>query len=216
METPPPGQTRPGQPRPGRREDILAAATALFGQHGVHAVSTRQIAARVGISQPSLYAHFASVQDIEAEVSTRAFALLEARFAGNEKATPQDQLRHAIAGYVDFGLTNPEAYRIAFMREHPKPAADAAHTPAGKDTRDPAAFAALDHPGPRAFGHLRRAIVRLRPDLTPDGLNLSSQCLWATLHGLVALLIARPDFPWAPRDRLIAEQSRLAYQMIVT
>ncbi len=206
-------KTPSGPPRPGRREEILAAATALFGQHGVHAVTTRQIATRVGISQPSLYAHFASIQEIQTEVSTRAFALLEHRFAGTAEATPQDQLRQAIASYFDFGLMNPEAYRIAFMLEHPKPAAPEA---AAKDTRDHAAFAALDHPGPRAFGHLRRIIAGLRPDLTPDGLNLSSQCLWATLHGLVALLIARPDFPWGPRDRLIAEQSRLAYLMIVT
>lgn len=32
----------------------------------------------------------------------------------------------------------------------------------------------------------------------------AAQVLWAGLHGLVALLIARPEFPWVDREKLIA------------
>ncbi|MBI1170684.1 TetR family transcriptional regulator [bacterium] len=199
-----------GLPKSGRREDILATATALFSQHGVQAVTTRQIAARVGISQPSLYAHFASIQEIQDEVSTRAFALLEARFAVSAEAAPQEQLRQAVASYFDFGLTHPEAYRIAFLLEHPK-----APQKADEDW-NAAAFAALDHPGPRTLGHLRRIIARLRPDLDAAGQDRLTQCVWAALHGLIALLITRPDFPWADRDSLIAEHSRLVCLMVTS
>lgn len=199
-----PGQT---PAKPGRREEILATATALFGRHGVHGVSTRQIAGQVGISQPSLYAHFASIQQIQDEVSARAFALLEARLAAAPDTSPPDQLRRAIAGYIDFGLSHPDAYRIAFMLEHPKSASpDGPH--------DMQAFAAINHPGPRVYGHLRRMVAALRPDLTPSDLEPVIQSLWATLHGLVSLLIARPDFPWADRDRLIALHASLAYRMV--
>jgi hypothetical protein len=31
-----------------------------------------------------------------------------------------------------------------------------------------------------------------------------TQSIWAGLHGLVSLLIARPDFPWVERETLIA------------
>ena len=201
---------KPEPAKPGRRDEILAAATALFSQHGVHAVTTRQIAAKVGISQPSLYAHFASMQEIQAEVSIRAFALLETLSAPQLGASPQDQLHQTVASYFAFGLTNPEAYRIAFMLEHPKPPVDPS-APAW----DHKAFASLDHPGPRLFGHLRQTVAQLRPELPEDRLLILIQCLWASLHGLVSLLIARPDFPWADRDSLIAEQSRLACRMIL-
>ena len=202
--------TKPEPAKSSRREDILAAASALFSQHGVHGVTTRQIAAKVGISQPSLYAHFASVQDIQAEVSIRAFALLEKLSAPQPGAPPQNQLHQTVASYVAFGLGNPEAYRIALMPEHPKAPVDPS-APA----LDHKAFASLDHPGPRLFGHLRQTVARLRPELAEDRLLILIQCLWASLHGLVALLIARPDFPWADRDSLIAEQSRLACRMIL-
>ena len=192
--------------KPNRRDDIVTTATALFTRHGVHAVTTRQIAAEVGISQPSLYAHFASIQQIQDEVSARAFALLQRHSAPRPGASPQDQLRQAIASYFTFGLENPEAYRIAFMLEHPKSPADA--------TWDQAAFAATNHPGPRVYGHLRGVVAELRPELQPQALDTLIQCLWASLHGLVSLLIARPAFPWSDRDSLIATQSRLAYDMV--
>ncbi|PZS08601.1 MAG: hypothetical protein DLM64_12245, partial [Solirubrobacterales bacterium] len=43
-----------------RREHVLAAAISEFAQHGYHAASTAAIAKRAGISQPYIYALFAS------------------------------------------------------------------------------------------------------------------------------------------------------------
>ena len=40
-------------------------------------------------------------------------------------------------------------------------------------------------------------------------LMLTAQTLWAGLHGLVALLIARPAFSWVERDLLIAAHVRM-------
>lgn len=51
-----------------RREEILAAALDLFSQHGFEATSIRQIASQVGISDPALYSHFKSKQEILAEL----------------------------------------------------------------------------------------------------------------------------------------------------
>ena len=59
-----------------RREEILAAALKLFTEFGLYAVSTRQIAQAVGISQPTLYAYFPTKDDIGRELHGRAFALL--------------------------------------------------------------------------------------------------------------------------------------------
>jgi AcrR family transcriptional regulator len=47
-----------------RREQILAAATEMFGDGGFRGVSLADIAARVGISQPGLIHHFRSKEEL--------------------------------------------------------------------------------------------------------------------------------------------------------
>ena len=48
----------------GTREQILTAASNLFAVHGYHGTTTREIAERVGIRQPSLFHHFVSKASI--------------------------------------------------------------------------------------------------------------------------------------------------------
>jgi hypothetical protein len=58
--------------------------------------------------------------------------------------------------------------------------------------------------GLKAFYLLREAVrLTVGKDLPPQELELLAQSLWAALHGLVSLLLARPNFPWRKRKRLI-------------
>jgi AcrR family transcriptional regulator len=50
------------------RHRILVAASRMFAERGYHGTSTTQIAAAVGIKQPSLFFHFPSKQAIVAEL----------------------------------------------------------------------------------------------------------------------------------------------------
>ncbi|MFG2358363.1 TetR/AcrR family transcriptional regulator [Streptomyces sp. NPDC048521] len=63
-----PRHTPPSTPGTSAREQILDAAGALFVERGIAATSTRMIAERVGIRQASLYYHFATKDDILAEL----------------------------------------------------------------------------------------------------------------------------------------------------
>jgi AcrR family transcriptional regulator len=51
------------------RDRILLEASRLFATHGFRGASTRQIADRVGIRQPSLFKHFASKRAMLAELA---------------------------------------------------------------------------------------------------------------------------------------------------
>ncbi len=183
-----------GKGRQGdRREQILAVAMRLFSLHGVAHVTTRQIAKAVGISQPSLYAHFRSADEIGELLCIRAFEALHERFAGvlAMPGSPAERLGRLGRCYIDFGLEQPDAYRIAFMVEEAAAKDDAAH----------------DHPGLeaglRCFDALRQVVVELtgRDD---EATAACAQSVWASVHGLVSLLLARPHFPWVERERLIA------------
>jgi AcrR family transcriptional regulator len=174
-----------------RREQILNAAMRLFLDHGVQNVTTRDIAAAVGISQPSLYAHFKSREDIAVKLSERAFEQLSARMAAaaNAAGTPHDRLKCMGQVYVAFGLEQSAAYRIAFMLE--------------RTTAQPSEQQAIHESGMRCFAILHDLFksVRNSDDLKTAAL---AQSAWASMHGLVALLLSRPEFPWIEQEVLIA------------
>jgi len=183
--------------RGARREQILERALALIGEQGVHAVSTRKIAAAVGISQPSLYAFFPTRQALVAEVSRRAFSALSARMSDElSKPTKAGLLRRLARAYIDFGLTHPDVYRVAFMIEGVRRAAGSEH--------DAALGAGLT-----AFRILRSATAQSQgPDATDEEIEIMAQSTWASLHGLVSLIIARPSVHWADREALIETHIR--------
>ena len=60
------------------RDRIVDAALALFNADGSHAVSTRHIAARLGISPGNLYYHFGNKEEIVLALYERIEARLEA------------------------------------------------------------------------------------------------------------------------------------------
>ena len=53
------------------RERILDAAEALFAERGFEGASLREVAARVGLRNPSLYNHFDSKESLYAAVLER-------------------------------------------------------------------------------------------------------------------------------------------------
>ena len=192
---------------PERREEILAAALRLFGQFGLYGVSTRQIAQAVGVSQPTLYAYFASKDEIAAELHARAFRELEARLrVGVRDADTREAVAAGLRISLDFGLEHPDAYRVAFMIEGPHGRVAVA---------GPVDESDVSVPGHTAFDILRRMIA----DLHRRGLGAGddpermAQSVWAGMHGLVSLLIARPGFPWAEREALVAGHVRMLADM---
>lgn len=173
-----------------RREQILAVALALFGSHGIERVTTRQIARAVGISQPSLYAHFAGIEEILVELCCRSFGLLYDRATAAIVGAQDDRQRLSAIGreYVRFGLEHSAEYRVAFMIESPNQSEE-------QKQRVMAA-------GQRAFGVLLDA-CRTATGADDPQTHALAQSMWASVHGLVALMLAREHFPWVEREALI-------------
>lgn len=180
----------PKMKSPDRREHILAEALRLFARRGMDQVTTRQIAAAVGISQPSLYAHFSSRDEIAIELGRRAFGRLRERMelALALGTSPLERLRLMGREYVLFGLEESDAYRVAFMMERAN---------LGTDHQ-----AAIHETGMRGFS-IVHALFRDTRGVDDARTAALAQSAWASMHGLVALMLARPDFPWAEREELI-------------
>jgi AcrR family transcriptional regulator len=176
--------------RPADRHDqILAQAQRLFIENGIQNVSTRQIAQAVGISQPSLYAHFDSRDAILIELCVHAFGRLRERMIDlPTEGTPYNRLHRMGVEYVAFGLEESAAYRVAFMLERADPSVK--HDEAMLDA------------GLRAFAVLHDLFKEVR-GADDMATATCAQSAWASMHGLVALLLARADFPWVERQALI-------------
>lgn len=90
------------------RQQVLNAARELCNEHGVDGLSIKEVADRLGIRPPSLYAHFDGLVEIRRELAHWGHRLLA------------QQLRHsavALAG-ADGVIAAAKAY-LAFVREEP-------------------------------------------------------------------------------------------------
>jgi AcrR family transcriptional regulator len=179
-----------------RREEILTAARELFLEHGVEGVSTRQIAARVGISQTALYVYFKSKEEMLDRLVDAALRKLGVALdAVNVSwADPVDFLRANLREYIRFGLSHPDEYRLCFMLRDARRKSDASygeeHNPVGE-----ALFNAL-------VSRIEQGVDSGKLRCLKTG-RAAAQSVWAAMHGLVALRLAFPDFGWAPLDEQI-------------
>jgi AcrR family transcriptional regulator len=188
------------------RGEIVAAAAELLEATGDEgAVTLRAVARRVGITAPSIYAHFDSREAILDAVVAEAFPALAGRLRAASEAEddPVARLRAGCAAYLAFAAEQPQRYRVLFQR---RPAPDAPKLQQAESIEDIA--------GAEAFGWLVEAIR----DCVDAGRSVSSSPvdsavqLWVALHGYATLRAAANDFPWPDADALLdALISRLAY-----
>jgi AcrR family transcriptional regulator len=161
------------------RAEILSAATDLLLESGDEsAVSIRAVAARVGVTPPSIYIHFADKDTLIDEVVAHYFTRLDEvmRTAGAEHENSWEAAHAQGMAYVRFAVENAELYRVATMKVCAE----------GTD-----ADAVL---GQAAFVHFAETIERLmdegfldKGDPAPVVLEL-----WTAAHGVAALMIAKP------------------------
>lgn len=181
------------------RGDLLRAAMDLLSETGSEeAVSMRAVATRAGVSVPSVYLHFADKQALLDAVCDEVFEALHVTLKAASQGAPDvfEALRRQGVAYVEFALANPEHYRIVMMRAHPA-AAEGAPTD-------------LEIAG-GAFGHLVATVESCVAAgvFEGDPLHLALR-LWAAAHGIAALLVAKPYFPWPPVDELVDSTIRMA------
>lgn len=172
------------------REEILLAADALLAEAGSEeALTLRAVAARAGVSTPSVYLHFADRDALVVAVCLRSWDELERRMreAAERARDPFTGLGARGRAYIQFAVAHPAQYRVLMMRDSEGAAAS-------------------------CFAYILEGVqdcVRsgvLRGD--PNNLAL---VLWTAAHGCASLLISQPSFPWPDDlDAFIQDTVRMA------
>jgi AcrR family transcriptional regulator len=175
------------------RRRILDAARTLFASEGYEAVTMREIAGRIDYTPAALYFHFRDKQTLFAELCAEDFGALAARFQVLTRVPdPVERLRMLGRAYIGFAVEHPNHYRLMFLNPPTTPSPE--RTPS-----EPV------HPGRDALSILRRTVEeaiaagRLRPEHRDA--DLVAQALWAGVHGVASLHVARREgdgIAWRP------------------
>ena len=156
--------------RAARRQLIIATARALAEREGWDAVTTRRLSTEIEYSQPVLYKHFASMEDIVEAVALEGFGELAEALstARGDVGGPEETLSRVAHAYSSFAADNPVLYDAMFTR--------------ATQLR----FGAEDTPIQlkAAFAELRQAVANVAGARDVDTLT---EVVWAALHGLTAL-----------------------------
>lgn len=178
-----------------RRGEILHAAERIFVREGYHGATIRKIADEVGLSSTALYMHFRDKSEILVEICETAFAQLIAQ--NDEIAAlpmePAARMRRMLDAYMQFGLSNPNAYQLVFA------------SPPGALTADK--LEAMNALGMRCFERFLGAVQAVADAGKLRGeVEVSAQVSWGAAHGVVSLLLTQPQFQWSDTPENLKER----------
>jgi AcrR family transcriptional regulator len=190
-----------------RRTGILDAALAVFSQRGYHDASIDEIAGEAGVSKALIYEHFASKQELYAELIARNARDLTQRVAGAlsgvDIASTADRLATGLEAFFAFVEERRDAWRMLF-----------------RDAADPESSAVLDRmveqvtaevtvlisqdPGAREVARVGdERSLRLLAEMLVGGAQ--SMANWWTDHPETSrahLVEIAMDFAWLGLERL--------------
>ena len=190
-------QTRPARTRKprgqgaSRRGEILDAAKRLFLEEGFEHATMRRIAAVVGVSPTALYVYFPDKNAILQAIAEAMFSELLVVHAASQQlvGTPLERFRAGLHAYIQLGLTRADEYRLTFSTG--RGSLSACNDIAAADQ----SFEMLV----QGVAELMDAGVFARADTT-----LVAEVLWASMHGLVILLLDHADLIVSDHRMLIS------------
>jgi AcrR family transcriptional regulator len=171
------------------RDKILDAARELFVTEGYEGVSMRRVAEMIEYSPTAIYVYFADKNELFRELCHQDYARLAEIFQSSAMPTdPIERLKRIGAVYADFGVRYPNHYKFMFMTQHPGMETDAE----GREIRG--------NPERDGYAFLKWAVQQaidagsFRPELRDA--ELIAQTLWAGIHGVISLHIAKLKDEW--------------------
>jgi len=178
------------------RQQILDAARELFVREGYENVSMRKIAEKIEYSPATIYTYFQDKDEILDCLCAETFLHLhQHKLAAIHEMNGDtlEALKKGMETYIRFGLDHPDQYMVTFMLK-----AAPFEGPGSQETRKAKM-------GQQCFNDMRSLVRRCMEEgrIKSADPEATSQALWAGIHGLTAVLITQPGFPFVDREKLI-------------
>jgi len=153
------------------RNGLLEAALELVKEKRSTHFSLRDLAERVGVSQPAIYRHFTDLDDLVSTLCRNGFEAFDEieRQMMAKSSDPWARLRGLIRAYLHFATNNPAYFRIMFDSGF-------ANRPENIGRAQP------------TFQYLVDVIAEIGG--SRDGAFEKAVAIWASMHGLSALMLS--------------------------
>ena len=177
------------------RSRILAEAEQLFVEEGYQNVSMRKIAARIEYSPTTIYRLFESkaviMRLLIADGYRRVYEQYQ-RILAEPSGSALQTLASVVRTYVDFALDNPNHYSLWFATSELEVVENRLQMRHGESKY-------------RVYQTWLDLIEECKSEGVFVGTDTLSafQLVWGAVHGLIALRIQHPRFPWMPREQHI-------------
>ena len=171
------------------RDELVDAAEVLLRERGDESrVSINDVVGAVGVTPPSLYAHFADKAALFVEVHARLMASFGDQLAAATAgiADPVEQLRVRGHAYLEFARTHPDSYRALFMSS----AAAAAGDDLPERIMTTTSYADL-------LTNVEACIAAGYVNVDNLSADEVSRTIWALVHGIASMAITMPG-AWEP------------------
>jgi AcrR family transcriptional regulator len=171
------------------REALVASGRRLLEEQGLRGFTLRECARRAEVSHAAPAHHFASIDDLLAEIATRGYHELAAAMENEAKRAKSEPTARLVAqgvGYMAFAAANPALGLAAAAKQ-------AYHLQ----------LAAVDAVVPSASAEARKRLADFA---------------WSTMHGFITLVlegqIGEGDSPRALKARSLATLAAMAETVV--
>jgi AcrR family transcriptional regulator len=190
-----------------RRTGILDAALAVFSRRGYHAASIDDIATEAGVSKALIYEHFASKQELYADLIARNARELTQRVAGAlsgvEIDATVDRLATGLEAFFAFVEERRDGWRMLFRDSSDPESAAVLDRMVSQVTAEVTALISQD-PGARRLTRVEdERSLRLLAEMLVGGAQ--SMANWWTDHPDAPrsqMVEIAMDFAWLGLERL--------------
>jgi len=175
------------------RDELLAAALALFIEGGLEKVTMRAVATRVGVSAMTPYRYFEDkghlLRGIWQHVLSNMTDSVRRASEGVEDA--RERIRAQVNAFIDYWEAHPQHYRLVYMTEQ-----TTRRDERGEFTRLPIYAGALDI----SLDASRRLALQVGGD--PAHAKLASDVRFMMISGYLHARLVNRRYPWSAEDLL--------------
>ena len=176
--------------QPLTRDAISTAARDILVAEGLHNVSLRKVAGRLGVTAPALYAHVADKRDLLQGIAESEINRLVDQFKSVSDDDPVERIRMQCRAYVDYACSNPDLFRAMFLFRP-------------ELTAEP--FGDLPPLGSRLFDVVQDAVQEaIQRGCFGEAVDAQRATLtiWTAAHGAATMLLSGPPLEAEVQNRL--------------
>jgi AcrR family transcriptional regulator len=174
--------------RDQQKREILEAAGGLLLRAGHERFSMRELATQVGCAPGTLYLYFKDKNELVATLVEDSFErLVDDLERPRPGLNSLEYLREMMHAYIEFGLTHPNYYHLAFMLRRTE---------------------SLEKARPRPHRSFALLVKTVRECVDQQLIRhtdaeLCARGVWTGIHGVTSLMITIPNFPWGDKKTVI-------------